>query len=278
MNAADIIDQYRRGIPAIVQSTMIVDVCAYLRSCKSPGTLVLSDRGDMKGILSQRDIIHASGRLGSSVMQMTAGELVREMVPTCDAQTPVTKILDILSNTGSDFALVTENTTIKGIVTLSDTMELLLSALSASDEPSDEASPQVPEPVAATDPTAGQQAVQHPVASQQTLEVAQTREMTAPPSVEPDQQMAQPAPLPAQPEAQPMQQPIVPQVPPAAQQVPDVPPAAAFAQQTPQAAPEIVQPQAEPNVQSPVAQPEAQPAAAIQAAAPVQPAVVSYSA
>jgi CBS domain containing-hemolysin-like protein len=72
MNAASIIEAFGRGIPATLDTSMIVDVCAYLRSTQSPAVLVLNSRGETRGVLSHRDIIHASGRLGSSVMQMMA--------------------------------------------------------------------------------------------------------------------------------------------------------------------------------------------------------------
>ena len=69
MNAADIIKQYGRGVPAIVQSAKIVHVCEYMLSCHVPGTVILSEYGEVKGTLSQNDIINASGRLGSAVLR-----------------------------------------------------------------------------------------------------------------------------------------------------------------------------------------------------------------
>lgn len=226
MNAADIIEQYGRGIPAIVQATMIVDVCAYLRSCKSPGTLILSDRGDVKGVLAQRDIIHASGRLGSSVMQMTAGELVREMVPVCEMDASVTQILELLSFTASDFVLVTENGTIKGIVTLFDTMDILLNALSSSEQQqsSEPVQPVADQAVIAQESMQqDQQALQPAVESPAPLPPVQ---VTPVPAGQPAPVMpAATQPAPQQPAMQPPQQM------PAMPQVPDVPAAAAFVPQ-----------------------------------------------
>lgn len=158
MNAADIIEQYGRGIPVILQSTMIVDVCAYMRSCKTPAALTLSDRGEVKGVLSNTDIIHASGRLGSSVMQMTAGELARDMVPACDMATSITDLLEFLNRTASDFTFVTDQGTIKGLITLSDAMDLLLSALTGNSPAEQEAviepSEALPEPAITAAPEA----------------------------------------------------------------------------------------------------------------------------
>jgi len=134
MNAADIIDQYGRGVPAIVQSTKIVDVCEYLLSCHVPGTVILSEYGEVKGTLSQRDIINASGRLGSSVMQMVASDLVRDLVPACETTTHIIQVMELLNNTSSEFVLVTEEGEIKGMITLSDVHDLLLNALTEDDD------------------------------------------------------------------------------------------------------------------------------------------------
>ncbi len=145
MNAADIIEQYGRGVPAIVQSTKIVDVCEYLLSCQAPGTVILSEYGEVKGTLSQKDIINASGRLGSSVMQMVASDLVRDLVPACETTTQIIQVMELLNNTASEFVLVTENGEIKGMITLADLHDLLLHALTEEDE----AKPDKPQTAAA---------------------------------------------------------------------------------------------------------------------------------
>jgi len=134
MNAADIIEQYGRGVPAIVQSTKIVDVCEYLLSCQAPGTVILSEYGEVKGTLSQKDIINASGRLGSSVMQMVASDLVRDLVPACETTTQIIQVMELLNNTASEFVLVTEDGEIKGMITLADLHDLLLHALTEEDD------------------------------------------------------------------------------------------------------------------------------------------------
>ncbi len=136
MNASDIIEQYGRGVPAIVQSAKLVDVCEYLLSCHVPGTVILSEYGEVKGTLSQRDIVNASGRIGSSAMQMVASDLVRGMVPACDASTPIVQVMELINNTSSEFVLVTEASEIKGMITLSDLHDLLLNALTEGDETS----------------------------------------------------------------------------------------------------------------------------------------------
>lgn len=133
MNAASIIETFGRGIPATLDTSMIVDVCAYLRSTQSPAVLVLNSRGEMKGVLSHRDIIHASGRLGSSVMQMMAQELMRDQVPVCQSGDGLIELLELVTETGSDFALVAEGSQIKGIVSSHDLTELLVTALGGGD-------------------------------------------------------------------------------------------------------------------------------------------------
>ncbi|MGB5212600.1 MAG: CBS domain-containing protein [Anderseniella sp.] len=134
MNAADIVEQYGRGVPAIVQSTKLVDVCEYLLSCRAPGTVILSEYGEVKGTLSQKDIINASGRLGSSVMQMAASDLVRDLVPACEATTHIIQVMELLNNTSSEFVLVTQDGEIRGMITLADVHDLLLHALTEDGE------------------------------------------------------------------------------------------------------------------------------------------------
>lgn len=134
MQASNIIELNGRGIPAILHSAKIVDVCAYLKSSGTPAALVLSDRGDVRGVLSEGDIIGAAGRLGSSVMQMMAGELMREQAPMCQSDTDIVEVLEVLSEAASNFVLVAEARVIKGLVTIQDVAELLTSALAGGDQ------------------------------------------------------------------------------------------------------------------------------------------------
>jgi CBS domain-containing protein len=133
MIAAEILDSYNRGIPAIGHSTKVVDACAFFRGIDLPCVVVLGERGGVKGVLSQKDLVHASGRLGSSVMQMPAVDLARDRVPACAPDTQITDILQLMSETSSDFVLVVDGSVIKGCISLKDSMDLLLNML-AGDE------------------------------------------------------------------------------------------------------------------------------------------------
>ncbi len=127
MKAADIVERYGRGIPVTVVSRMIVDVCAYMRSGKVPGVVVLSERGEIRGVLSQRDIILAAGRIGSSVMQMTAGDLSNDLAAACEADTSAFDVLELVNKTNSEFVLVTQEGVIQGIITATDIIDVVLS-------------------------------------------------------------------------------------------------------------------------------------------------------
>ena len=234
MDASSIIDIYGRGIPAIVHNTMIVDVCAYLRSSQSPAALVISERGEIRGVLSQKEIVHSGGRIGSSIMQMTAGELAREQSLVCQSDASLSDILQLLSETGNEFIIVCDGTTVKGLITVQDITELLSNAMSGSDE--SEAMPEQPA-------MAGEPAPQ--------VQPAQSIQMQQPSAPEAYQVAAAPQPAAAAPQqfqqAPPVTQPVMtsqtapaPQMQPAAQlqpapaanpfvpQVPEVPPASAY--------------------------------------------------
>jgi CBS domain-containing protein len=256
MDASSIIEQYGRGIPAILHSAMIVDVCAYLRSSQSPAALVLGDRGDVRGILSQREIIGAAGRIGSSVMQMMAGELLREQAAVCRMDTQVTDILELLSETRVECVLVCDGTTIKGLITQQDITELLASVMGANSEPevmtelpahSDQAAVA---PVCADaaltsfgEPPAAYQAVPA-FAPSVAVQAAPVALVSAPPSaISAAYQPAMPAVAAAMPSVAQMLAPRTADVP-MTPQVPDVPPAAAFV--PPQAPVQQPVPQASP--------------------------------
>ncbi len=286
MDASSIIEQYGRGIPAILHSAMIVDVCAYMRSSQSPAALVLSDRGDVRGILTQREIIGAAGRIGSSVMQMMAGELLREQAAVCQMDTQVTEILELLSETGAECVLVCDGTTIKGFITQKDITELLASVMGAGSAPepaleepaqavhepaaSAFSQPDMLQPAPAYQPQAAFEAAPAiqampapPVPAMPSAMMAAYQPEVYPAAPQPVQH-AMPAEMPSvaqmlarQPVAGPVmpQQPGVPMPSMMMPQVPDVPPAAAFAWPQQQPAPAFTTPQ--PQTAPTYAQPQA---------------------
>lgn len=280
MQASNIIELNGRGIPAILHSAKIVDVCAYLKSSGTPAALVLSDRGDVRGVLAEGDIIGAAGRLGSSVMQMMAGELMREQAPVCQSDTTIVEVLEVLGETASDFVLVTEAGVIKGLVTFQDVAELLTSALAGGDEAAADVAA-APE-IAPQDLHADQQAVQQAPAQELVASAA-----VYTPEAQPAQLFTQPPEAPVAGAGQEGVQYAAfeqGQVAPAAhaevaQPAPQIPEAAPVPQM-PQAAPELHMPEAAPAPAAPAQQPvqaEAQPELAQPAAmaAPVAEAVAA---
>ncbi len=215
MNAASIIETFGRGIPATLDTSMIVDVCAYLRSTQSPAVLVLTSRGELRGVLSHRDIIHASGRLGSSVMQMMAQELMRDQVPVCQSGDGLIELLELVTETGSDFALVAEGSRIKGLVTVQDLTELLVTALGGGEANADaaEAAAQPEQPVTAppVPDSPPQQAQPQPPAQVQEQPVAMPQPLAfqfqPQPQSMPETLQPQSMPAPLQPQPQPLAMP-----------------------------------------------------------------------
>jgi CBS domain-containing protein len=252
MQASSIIELNGRGIPAVLHTAKIVDVCAYLKSNSTPAALVLSDRGEVRGVMSKADIIGAAGRLGSSVMQMMAGELMREQAPVCQSDTAIVELLEILSETSSDFVLVTEGGVVKGLITFQDVAELLTAALSGGD---DETGHAVEADAAVAD---------HAVAGAPAGEAVPRVEM---PASEPAPQAEIPAAAPAETPLAPPQQAQMAD----AGQMPPVHP-----QPAPQQGLEIAAQPTQPMVAADHAQyaPAPEPVAAVHAAAPVMPHVL----
>lgn len=233
MNAASIIETFGRGIPATLDTSMIVDVCAYLRSTQSPAVLVLTSRGELRGVLSHRDIIHASGRLGSSVMQMMAQELMRDQVPVCQSGDGLIELLELVTETGSDFALVAEGSQIKGLVTVQDLTELLVTALGGGEANADAAQPEQPVTQPSVPDSPPQQVQAQPPAQAQ------------------EQPLVIPQPLAFQPQPQPQAMPE--------QMQPQPQPLAFQLEPQPQAMPEPLQPQPQPQAVQEQMQPQPQP-------------------
>jgi acetoin utilization protein AcuB len=84
--------------------------------------LPVLDRGEVVGMVTERDLAHAANRLGTVADVMVSAHPV-----AIDA--PIADVLDTMMTRGLDAVVVTSNAGVEGIYTASDAVRMLLETL-----------------------------------------------------------------------------------------------------------------------------------------------------
>ena len=139
MTAIDMLRTKAGKVPAVLPQTAIVDVCACLRAQAAAGALVISDRGQLRGLISETQIIRTVARLGSAVMSMQAGELVDDTLPVCEVTDSVDVVLRAIAEGGLGVVAVKDGAVVRGLLSYADAVAYLLAAAEQDTAAYDEA-------------------------------------------------------------------------------------------------------------------------------------------
>lgn len=130
MNVQSILGRKGSAVATIAQSATLHDAVNEL-SGRGIGALVVSGDGSkIEGILSERDIVRATGAMGSVALDATVGSAMSTEVVTCTCNDGVDQLMSMMTEgrirhlpvVGDDGGLV-------GIVSIGDVVKARLTAL-----------------------------------------------------------------------------------------------------------------------------------------------------
>ena len=110
-------------LPGVPERTPIVDVLGMMYKGRSRHLLVYDDRRRTAGLVSMRRILNLVVELGADLRDTrTVGEVVSGAVPTVDAGTPVTEVIDRLARGRTGCVMVSVKGKVRGIFTERDVL------------------------------------------------------------------------------------------------------------------------------------------------------------
>ena len=106
---------------ASVAPTETIAAVASLLSGRRIGAVVVRDTsGQLLGIVSERDIVHALASNGATALEMTAGQLMTRAVKTATPQTTVTEAMELMTAGRFRHLPVIEHDALLGVVSIGD--------------------------------------------------------------------------------------------------------------------------------------------------------------
>lgn len=110
-------------LPGVPERTPIVDVLGMMYKGRSRHLLVYDDDRRTAGLVSMRRILNLVVELGADLRDTrTVGEVVSGAVPTVDAGTPVTEVIDRLARGRTGCVMVSAEGKVRGIFTERDVL------------------------------------------------------------------------------------------------------------------------------------------------------------
>jgi len=134
MHVFQILASKGRRIVVVDIHTLILDVCAILDSEQIGSVVVLDTRGNIAGILSEKDIVRGLSRHGLKCAELHVGDLMSRSVVTCDLNSNIDSLMREMTSRRMRHIPVVENEVLVGIVSIGDIVKNRVDELESESE------------------------------------------------------------------------------------------------------------------------------------------------
>jgi len=127
MTVAAILAQKGQSIVSVTPEASIAEVTHVLAEHRIGAVLVCNERGDLMGILSERDIVASLAADGASVLDQTADHMMTRHVTTAVARTTVAQAMQMMTNGRFRHLPVLDMGRVIGVISIGDVVKARMS-------------------------------------------------------------------------------------------------------------------------------------------------------
>jgi len=127
MTVGAILAQKGQSIVSVSPEASIAEVTHVLAEHRIGAVLVCNERGDLMGILSERDIVAALASDGASVLDQTADHMMTRHVTTAIARTTVGEAMQMMTNGRFRHLPVLDLGRVIGVISIGDVVKARMS-------------------------------------------------------------------------------------------------------------------------------------------------------
>jgi predicted transcriptional regulator len=129
MKVASILRAKGLHVETVAPDTAIASIVWHLR-LKGIGALVVVDAaGSILGVISERDIVHGLAEHGPALLGMRASRVMNRSIVTCAPEDSITRLMAQMTKNRIRHVVVTEQGTLRGIVSIGDVVKYRLDEL-----------------------------------------------------------------------------------------------------------------------------------------------------
>ncbi len=122
MTVARIINDKGRDVVTASPETSLAALAATL-SEKRIGAIVIVEKGAIRGIISERDLVRAVAKHGGAALVMHASEWMTARVMTCEPRDTINEVMQKMTSGRFRHLPVVENGKLTGIVSIGDVVK-----------------------------------------------------------------------------------------------------------------------------------------------------------
>ncbi len=127
MNMHSILAHKGHSVVSVDPSASIAEVTHVLAEHRIGAVLVCNERGDLMGILSERDIVAALAANGASTLDHSAERLMTRHVTTATPRTSVAEAMSMMSHGRFRHLPVVEHARVVGVISIGDVVKARMS-------------------------------------------------------------------------------------------------------------------------------------------------------
>jgi CBS domain-containing protein len=123
MNVAAILRQKGRAVTTASPGTSLLDVANKLAAKRIGAIVVIGPRGEVAGIVSERDIIRALAANGASCLTRPVAETMTKLVVTCQETDTLNELMAMMTSRRFRHLPVVTDGALVGIVSIGDVVK-----------------------------------------------------------------------------------------------------------------------------------------------------------
>ena len=127
MSIHSILAHKGQSIISVTPNASIAEVTHVLAEHRIGAVLVCNERGDLMGILSERDIVASLAAHGASALDHTAERLMTRHVTTATSRTTVAEAMQMMTNGRFRHLPVLEHGRVVGVISIGDVVKARMS-------------------------------------------------------------------------------------------------------------------------------------------------------
>ena len=130
MKVAEILKAKGQDVITVRPDETIATLCHKLRLARVGAMVVIGDKGELQGIVSERDVVHGLAEHGPRTMEMKVADLMTQRVITCTPEDTIARIARIITDSRVRHVPVLENRRLVGVISIGDVVKNRLEEMS----------------------------------------------------------------------------------------------------------------------------------------------------
>ena len=123
MNIAQLLKAKGRAVTTARPDAKLLDIVTSLASKRIGAIVIVGENGELAGIISERDVIHALAKSSETVLEDSVSKHMTREVVTCQESTTIDEMMELMTQGRFRHVPVIEDGALLGIISIGDVVK-----------------------------------------------------------------------------------------------------------------------------------------------------------